>query len=95
MPYRDFTDSTGRAWRVWSTVPEQPRGMPADHAGGWLSFESGDTLRRLVPVPRAWEECLPERLELMCRAAEEVQRRTGPFTRLARPDPDATVGGGP
>lgn len=54
-------------------------------ADGWLSFESDGELRRLVPVPRNWEQATPERLELMCRVAEEVERRTGPFPKLERP----------
>lgn len=85
MASRDFIDSKGREWRVWSTTPVWSAAMAPEAADGWLTFESGDTLRRLAPIPRGWAECAVERLELMCRAAEDVVRRTGPFARLERP----------
>lgn len=56
-------------------------------ADGWLSFESDGELRRLVPAPKHWELATHERLELMCRVAEQVERRTGPFPKLERPAP--------
>lgn len=87
MPSRNFTDSKGREWRVWSTTPNWSVGTSPDHADGWLTFESGEVLRRLAPIPRNWTDVAVERLELMCRAAEEVVRRTGPFARLERPRP--------
>ncbi|HYD54580.1 MAG TPA: hypothetical protein VEA99_18240 [Gemmatimonadaceae bacterium] len=91
MASREFTDSEGRSWNVWNTIPVVAmRSMPADHADGWLTFECGDQLRRLAPVPEGWESASTERLELMCRAAQEVQRRTGPFARIPRPEPDGT-----
>ena len=55
--------------------------------GGWLTFQSAAMRKRLAPIPRGWEEATTERLELMCRAAEAVQRRSGE-TSLTR-DPDA------
>lgn len=94
MPSRDFVDSQGRAWRVWSTIPSHASKAMGAAAEGWLSFESRDELRRLVPAPRNWEEAAPERLELMCRVAKAVERRTGPFARLERPG-DAPGPGGP
>jgi hypothetical protein len=58
-----------------------------EHKAGWLTFESARTRKRLVPIPRGWEEATSERLELMCRAAEVVRRASGaaPLT----PDPEA------
>ncbi len=41
---------------------------------GWLTFECQDRLRRLAPIPDGWERCAVERLELLCKAAEEVTR---------------------
>ena len=87
MAIRDFTDSAGIAWRVWSTTPRAGAVFEESHKAGWLTFESATTRKRLAPMPRGWEEATPERLELMCRAAEVVRRTSGssPLT----PDPDA------
>ncbi len=87
MAIREFTDSAGIKWRVWSTIPQAGAVYEASHKAGWLTFESATTRKRLAPIPRGWEEVTPERLELMCRAAEVVRRTSGgsPLT----PDPDA------
>lgn len=84
---REFTDSAGMPWRVWSTLPARGAVFDDTLKGGWLTFESADTRKRLAPIPRGWEEASVEKLDLMCRAAEIVRRRTGsaPLT----PDPDA------
>jgi hypothetical protein len=90
MAMREFTDSSGVEWRVWDTTP-QPRAVYDERLkGGWLTFESAVTRKRLAPIPRGWEEAPLERLELMCRAAEVVRRASG--TSSLTPDPDA--GGG-
>ena len=87
MPIRDFTDSTGTTWRVWSTTPRKGAFYDDIHRAGWLTFESASTRKRLAPIPRGWEEASVERLDLMCRAADVVKRRSGasPLT----PDPEA------
>jgi hypothetical protein len=87
MAIRDFTDSAGVGWRVWSTTPRAGAVYEESHKAGWLTFESATTRKRLAPIPRGWEEATPERLELMCRAAEVVRRKTG--TSPLTPDPDA------
>jgi hypothetical protein len=84
---REFTDSAGVAWRVWNTTPQPGAVYEESHKGGWLTFESATTRKRLVPIPRGWEEATRERLELMCRAAEVVRRAKG--TSPLTPDPDA------
>ena len=86
MAIRNFTDSAGTAWRVWSTTPARGAVLDDAHREGWLTFESADARRRLAPIPRGWEEVPTERLELMCRAADVVKRRSGvaPLT----PDPE-------
>ncbi len=76
MAMREFTDSAGTAWRVWSTIPWAGAVYEETHKAGWLTFESADTRKRLAPIPYGWEEVSTERLELMCGAAEVV-RRTG------------------
>jgi hypothetical protein len=87
MPSKEFVDSNGVAWRVWSTVPTGGAVRVAKFTEGWLTFESGEKLRRLAPLPPNWENATVERLELMCRAANEVKRHTGPFRRAVRDEP--------
>ena len=78
MPILEFIDSTGVAWRVWNTTPSARTTLSGEFERGWLTFESPTgTLRRLAPVPPDWDSAEPEKLELMCRAASEVARRTG------------------
>ena len=80
LAYREFVDSEGSSWRVWTTVPSAGTHLRGGFEHGWLTFEStasGTTrLRRLVPVPRDWETADDARLELMCKAADEVSRFT-------------------
>jgi hypothetical protein len=78
MPIIEFIDSDGVTWRVWNTVPSARTTLSGEFERGWLTFESPVGLKRLAPVPPSWEESSPEKLELMCRAANEVPRRTGP-----------------
>jgi hypothetical protein len=87
MAIRDFTDSAGVAWRVWSTTPRAGAVYEESHKTGWLTFESATIRKRLAPIPRGWEEATPERLELMCRVAEIVRRTSG--GRPLTPDPEA------
>ena len=79
MPIREFTDSLGTRWLVWSTVPSpsNANGVLGSMRDGWLTFDSADGRRRLIPIPAGWEEAPSEKLQLMCRAAEAV-RRTPP-----------------
>jgi hypothetical protein len=86
MASREFVDSKGVLWRVWSTVPTGGSVRVTKYVDGWLTFESPESLRRLVPLPPNWEDSSIERLELMCRAAQDVPRHTGPFARAARPE---------
>ena len=76
MPQRDFTDSKGIRWLVWSTTPSAGSVLAGDMQKGWLTFESDGERRRLTPVPRDWEEAATDRMELYCRAAQPVSRST-------------------
>jgi hypothetical protein len=78
MPMLEFLDSNGVTWRVWNTVPMARSSLSGEFERGWLTFESATTLKRLAPVPPNWETSTSDRLELMCRAAVEVPRRTRP-----------------
>ena len=79
MAYREFVDSSGQSWRVWSTVPSTGSRLRGGFGQGWLTFErtNGDSslpLRRLVPIPADWEVATDDQLELLCRSADEVAR---------------------
>lgn len=75
MAQREFTDSHGTHWLVWSTTPTTASVL-AEMREGWLTFESDGERRRLVPVPRDWEKAPDDRMELYCRAAQAVTRTT-------------------
>ena len=76
MPIREFKDSNGIEWRVWSTRPSNPSFVVEPLRAGWLTFDSDGERRRLSPVPPGWEVCSLERLELACRVA--IRTRVSP-----------------
>lgn len=93
MAYREFLDSKGCSWRVWSTVPSFGTRLHGGFDQGWLTFEctspdrkAGAALRRLVPIPKDWETASEERLEMMCRSAESVNRPGPSKERDASPE---------
>ena len=73
--------SRSRCCVVWSTVPSAGSHLRGGFEQGWLTFEctvgENTQLKRLVPLPHDWDVVDDERLELMCRAADEVPRSTG------------------
>jgi hypothetical protein len=82
MAYREFVDSSGVSWRVWSTLPSAGSRLRGGFDQGWLTFErtsaesagTSSPLKRLVPIPADWETANESRLDLMCRSADEVAR---------------------
>lgn len=56
MPYREFTDGAGVAWRAWETRPHSAANVRPRYADGWLTFECDSERRRLGPIPEAWIE---------------------------------------
>src|SRR5918993_5864758 len=81
MSLREFTDSTGRRWRVWDIHPEQMYAPPRaeDHLQsvieGWLAFEpaAGGEKRRLTPIPARWDAATDAELEAMLEQAEPAR----------------------
>ena len=88
MAQREFTDSKGTRWLVWSTTPTQGAVLGGDMQKGWLTFESDMERRRLVPIPRDWDQAAPDHMELYCRAAQPVTRTTPIRGVPAQTDPD-------
>jgi hypothetical protein len=85
MRSRELVDSSGRVWRVWGPVPSDRSVLAAEYARGWLTFESGDSVRRYAPLPDDWQSLRDQQLEFLCLCATEMPRRTGPLPRLERP----------
>jgi hypothetical protein len=75
MPVRDFADSAGTHWRVWSTTPSSRMVLTEGYEDGWLTFEANGTIRRLAPIPAHWESATPEELERLCLDAQRHTRR--------------------
>jgi len=81
MPLREFTDSTGRRWRVWDIRPEQMHAATRaeDHLqaviNGWLAFEpaTGGEKRRLAPIPARWDSASEAELDEMLERAEPAR----------------------
>lgn len=64
MASREFVDSQGVAWTVWSVVPAEMSsamarlsGLGSERRTPWLVFQSAEgEKRRLVPIPEGWDE---------------------------------------
>jgi hypothetical protein len=93
MAVREFTDSSGREWRVWDVMPEaiHPQTKTEDYLAlmyqtGWLVFETKaeDEKRRLADIPTGWSELPPQGLEALLRRAEVIPPRKLRALREAR-----------
>lgn len=76
MPIRDFVDSAGIHWQVWSTVPAMG-GVAGGFRQGWLTFNSTSERRRLAPIPTDWELAGEAELRALVKQASPV-RQTPP-----------------
>jgi hypothetical protein len=47
------------------------------YGGGWLTFESLDEKRRLIPIPTQWENFSQPELRALCDKAKRVSRNEG------------------
>lgn len=72
MPIREFVDAAGVQWKVWSTVP-YTTGVVRHMQAGWLTFESTESRRRLVPIPENWEDASLDRLRGYCEQATSIR----------------------
>jgi hypothetical protein len=95
MALREFTDSTGRGWRVWDIRPEQMHAATRaeDHLqsviNGWLAFEpaAGGEKRRLAPIPARWDTATEVELEAMLERAEPARNEVAATPRRESPAP--------
>ena len=74
MPLREFVDSQGVRWTVWSTIPAWRSTVPAEMQTGWLTFESKAGRRRLAPIPPEWERAEADELCRFCEKSEVVRQ---------------------
>jgi hypothetical protein len=80
MASREFTDSQGVAWNVWSVTPSEMSstltrlaGLVDERRVPWLVFQSAEgEKRRLVPIPGDWLDCDDFTLERWAMRAERV-----------------------
>ena len=47
------------------------------YGGGWLTFESLDEKRRLIPIPQRWEELSQPELRTLCERAKRIAKAEG------------------
>jgi hypothetical protein len=93
MAVREFTDGSGREWRVWDVMPEaiHPQTKTEDYLAamyqsGWLVFETKaeNEKRRLADFPAGWSELSDEGLESLLQRAAVVPPRKPWARREAR-----------
>jgi hypothetical protein len=47
------------------------------YGAGWLTFESLDEKRRLIPIPPQWEDLSQTELRLLCDKAKRIAKSEG------------------
>jgi hypothetical protein len=47
------------------------------YGAGWLTFESLDEKRRLIPIPSGWEDLGQAELRVLCDKAKRIARNEG------------------
>jgi hypothetical protein len=86
MAVREFVDSQGVTWRVWNTRPSRGEMLSGGYEHGWLTFESGASVRRCTPIPSGWETASSELLESLCRTSPESRRSPSGGSRAITSD---------
>jgi hypothetical protein len=56
------------------TVNQRRITLAEGYGSGWLTFESFDEKRRLIPIPRDWESSTQEELRVFCDRAKRVAK---------------------
>jgi hypothetical protein len=85
---REIVDERGIRWAVFAVVPTTSEDRPTVRErfrGGWLSFDSGEETRRLVPIPTGWQQLTDLELRVLWAQAEYTPRRAHSAPR-ERPD---------
>ena len=76
---RIFEDVRGKRWQVFavhpSTATVELGALPEVFRQGWLTFESGDSVRRVAPIPDNWKDLSTDDLRLLCHKAGTTPTR--------------------
>ncbi len=54
--------------------------LSAGYGSGWLTFESLDEKRRLIPIPQGWEDLSQTELRALCDKARRIAKNEGSST---------------
>ncbi|HZE07826.1 MAG TPA: hypothetical protein VE110_03620 [Gemmatimonadaceae bacterium] len=71
LPWRGTERRSGADRRI---VSQRRITLGEGYGSGWLTFESFDEKRRLVPVPLGWEELSHAELRSLCEKAKRIAR---------------------
>jgi len=59
------------------TVSQRRITLAEGYGRGWLTFESLDEKRRLIPIPGGWDTATQEELRMLCGKAKLVAKAEG------------------
>jgi len=59
------------------TISQRRITLSQGYGRGWLTFESLEEKRRLVPIPSGWEEASNSELRAMCEQAKRIAKTDG------------------
>jgi hypothetical protein len=59
------------------TVSQRRITLAEGYGRGWLTFESLDEKRRLIPIPGGWDSATQEELRMLCSKAKLVAKADG------------------
>jgi len=59
------------------TVSQRRITLAEGYGRGWLTFESLDEKRRLIPIPGGWDSATQEELRMLCTKAKLVAKADG------------------
>jgi hypothetical protein len=59
------------------TISQKRITLAEGYGRGWLTFESLDEKRRLIPIPGGWDRATQEELRMLCAKAKLVAKAEG------------------
>lgn len=71
VPWKGSEQRIGSDRRV---INQRRITLPGGYGGGWLTFESLQEKRRLIPIPNRWEELDQPELRALCEKARCVAK---------------------
>jgi hypothetical protein len=74
MPWRGTERRAGFDRR---TISQRRITLAEGYGSGWLTFESLEEKRRLIPIPRDWEEASNAELRALCQVAKRIAKTDG------------------